>query len=156
MQLMPQPPANHYAWLGRVTHACSALEVQIGMIAWAWENGQPWTENWAAVAGSPGMAWRRCEAATLAMDPDLAAEVSALLCDAKPVREERNKFAHAVFILDPTQPGDDQWSLKSARDPEFRPLSEQQGGLLVATAHRLSLRAQELRKRAAKESPARA
>ncbi|WP_280478874.1 hypothetical protein [Nocardia asiatica] len=149
--LTPEPPADHYVWLGKVASACSMLEVQIEMIGWAWNHGQPWTDNWSEVAGSPGMARKLCEAALREMNPDLASEVSALLGDAALVREERNKFAHAVFILDPTRPAGDQWILKSARDVEFGPLIAEHGARLVATSKQLSRRAEMLRVRAVQE-----
>ncbi|MEV0434091.1 hypothetical protein [Nocardia sp. NPDC050413] len=152
--LIPTPPPDHYLWLGRVMSACSMLEVQIGMIGWAWKHGKPWTENWSDVDGAPGAALRLCRAALPEMDAALASEVSALLDEAVLVRNERNKFAHAVFILDPTRASGDQWILKSARE-EFEPLTEEQGAALVATSNQLSKRAALLRERAAQGSASR-
>lgn len=152
--LTPQPPPDHYVWLGRVMHACSMLELQVGLIGWASKNGKQYTDDWIEVAGSSGAAWRLCENQLSEMEPGLASEVRQVLEEAAPIRTERNKFAHAVFTLDPIRAADDQWVLRSARDPEFRPLTEEQGSRLVATANKLSKRAGMLRKRAAADSRA--
>ena len=146
----PSPPDDHYVWLGRVMHACSMLEVQIGMIGWAAANGRPWTEDWRQVAGSPGAAWKMCRDALPRLSETLATEVSDLMAQADPIRSERNKYAHAVFTLDPTRPSSDQWVLKSARDPEFKPLHPEQGAHVVATANRLSKRVSALRQKVAR------
>lgn len=148
----PVPPDDHYIWLGRVMHACSMLELQIGLIGWASVNGHHYTEQWTEVAGTPGGAWRVCESRLPEMSDALAADVGGLLSEAKQVRDERNKFAHAVFILDPDRPAGEQWILRSARDREFGPLTQERGAILVATANRLSRRAGDLRSRAAAES----
>lgn len=147
--ITPQPPPDHYVWLGRVMNACSMLELQVGLIGWASRNGKHYTDDWMEVAGSAGAAWRLCESQLSEMEPRLASEVRQVLAEAEPIRTERNKFAHAVFTLDPTRAVDDQWVLRSARDPEFRPLSEEQGSRLVAAANGLSKRADMLRRRAA-------
>lgn len=155
----PRPPRDHYVWLGRVMSACSMLEVQVGMIAWAWDTGEPWTETWSDVAGGPGAAWKRCKQVARAIsetDAELGASVQQLLDDAVPVREDRNNFAHAVFILDPSRAIDDQWILKSARVREFRPLTEGRGAALVTSANQLSKRAKVLSGRVAKAAQRRA
>lgn len=125
------------------------LEIQIGMIGWAAKNGKPWTEDWIEVAGKPGAALKLCREQLASMTVATAAEVRTLLAEAQPVFHERNNFAHAVFTLDPNRPGDDQWVLKSARVAEFKPLTAEQGGDLVATANRLSKQARALSSRAA-------
>lgn len=145
----PQPPPDHYVWLGRVMNACSMLELQIGLIGWASQNGYHYTDTWSEVAGTPGAAWRVCETQAALMAPELARDVHALLDEARPIRDERNKFAHAVFVLDPTKPEGDQWILRSARDVEFRPLTPELGARLVISANNLSQRAVNLRQRAA-------
>lgn len=150
--MTPTPPPEHYLWLGRVMSACSMLELQVGLIGWASKNGYHYTENWFEVAGQPGGAWRLCESQLPRMGGALAADVRAYLDEAKHVRDERNKFAHAVFTLDPERPANDQWVLRSARVAEFRPLTEEHGAGLVAAANRLSQRAMDLRKRAAQGS----
>lgn len=151
----PQPPPDHYVWFGRVMHACSMLELQIGLIGWASKNGYHYTEDWSEVAGGPGVAWRDCDAQTELMAPELARDVRAFLDEARPIRDERNKFAHAVFVLDPAQSEGDQWILRSARDVEFRPLTAELGARLVSSANRLSQRAMNLRQRAAADSVSR-
>ncbi|OZE28476.1 hypothetical protein CH278_23960 [Rhodococcus sp. 05-2254-5] len=128
--------------------ACSLLEIQIGMIGWAAKNGKPWTENWMDVAKSSGAAVELCKSQLRSMDTSLADDVRALLAEAQPVFHERNNFAHAVFTLDPTRPGDEQWVLKSARVAEFKPLTAKEGSVLVATTNRLSKRAKALSARA--------
>lgn len=155
MSPAPQPPPDHYVWLGRVMHACSMLELQIGLIGWASKNGHHYTEAWSEVAGGPGAAWRDCEAQIALMAPELARDVRAFLDEARPIRDERNKFAHAVFVLDPTQPAGHQWILRSARDLEFRPLTSDLGAHLVSSANNLSQRATKLRRRAAADSMSR-
>lgn len=152
MSPMPQPPPEHYIWLGRVMSACSMLELQVGLIGWAFVNGYHYTDDWAQVAGHPGAAWRLCESQLGKMSDSLRADVSSFLTEAKTVRDERNKFAHAVFTLDPTRPAVDQWVLRSARVLEFRPLSDEQGARLVAKANGLSQQASELRHRAAADA----
>lgn len=132
------------------------LELQIGMIGWASTTGEPWTENWSEVAGVPGGAWRLCEQAVSSMNPSLGSAVTALLESAQPIREARNKFAHAIFILDLERPGGDQWVLRSARDTEFKPLSEAEGAVLVSEANRLSQLARDLSQRAVSETGSRA
>lgn len=154
--ITPQPPPDHYVWLGRVMNACSMLELQVGLIGWASKNGKQYTDDWMEVAGSAGAAWRLCESQLSEMEPRLASEVRQVLAEAAPIRTERNKFAHAVFTLDATRAVDDQWVLRSARDRDFRPLTEEQGSRLVATANGLSKRAGMLRKRAAAGSRANA
>ena len=151
----PEPPADHYVWLGRVISACSMLELQIGMIGWAATTGEAWTENWAQVAGLPGGAICLCSDAIPLLDPELASDVQRVLDEATPVRRERNKFSHAVFTLDPTRPPEDQWVLRSARDVEFRPITAAEGGDLIRVANRLSKQAASLRIRAAKDHASR-
>ena len=151
----PQPPPDHYVWLGRVMNACSMLELQIGLVGWASKNGHHYTEIWSDVAGAPGSAWRVCEAQAALMEPDLARDVREFLDEARPLRDERNKFAHAVFVLDPSRPADEQWILRSARDFEFRPLTADLGAQLVRSANSLSKRAVALRQRAAADYLAR-
>lgn len=107
---VPSPPSDHYVWLGRVMNACSMLELQVGLIGWASKNGYHYTEQWSEVAGSAGAAWRLCESALSSMNLDLAQDVRVWMDEARLVRDERNKFAHAVFILDPERPSGDQAS----------------------------------------------
>ncbi|OZE85996.1 hypothetical protein CH304_03635 [Rhodococcus sp. 15-649-1-2] len=149
IQLNPEPPPEHYIQLGRVMSACSMLELKIGMIGWAAKNGKRWTEQWDEVAGQNGGAKNLVKSQLPHMDDSLAAEVKALMAEAEPVLQERHKYAHAVFILDPTQPAEDQWILRSPRMIESRPLTEHEGNKLVATANRLSKRATVLGDRAA-------
>ena len=143
--LTPSPPDDHYLWLGRVLSACSMLELQLGMIGWSAKTGELWTEDWRNVAGSPGAAWSLCQGAVTKVPEDLANELRDLMADAGSVRQERNKYAHAVFTLDPARPAGDQWVLRSGRDPDFRPLTEVEGSRLVSTANRLSRRASQIR-----------
>lgn len=145
----PEPPPEHYKQLGRVMSACSMLELKVGMIGWAAKNGKPYTDDWNDVAGKPGGAKRLCESQLESMDDDLSQDVSDLLAEAELVLQERHKYAHAVFIVDPTQPAEDQWILRSPRMVESRPLTEREGNNLVADALRLSRRAEELSRRAA-------
>jgi hypothetical protein len=149
IQLNPEPPPDHYIQLGRVMSACSMLELKIGMIGWAAKNGKPWTEQWDEVAGQNGGAKKLAKSQLPHMDDALAAEVRELLTKAESVLQERHKYAHAVFILDPTQPAEDQWILRSPRMIESRPLTEHEGNKLVVTANRLSKQATVLSKRAA-------
>jgi hypothetical protein len=143
----PAPPDEHYLWLGRVISACSMLELQMGMIGWSAKTGKLWTEDFRQVAGSPGAASKLCQAAASKLDEALANELRDLMTEAEPVRQERHKYAHAVFTLDPERPAGGQWVLKSGRDPDFAPLTEAQGSDLVRTANRLSQRASQIRRR---------
>lgn len=152
----PEPPSDHYVWLGRVMSACSMLELQIGMIGWAAKTGESWTEDWGKVAGAPGGAIRLCTSALPLLDPDLASEIQRVLDEADPIRVERNKFSHAVFTLDATRAPGDQWVLRSARDVEFRPITAAEGGDLIRRANGLSREAAGLRVRAAEDHANRA
>jgi hypothetical protein len=127
----PQPPDEHYYWLGRITAAAAMLDVQLGMLGHAATTGQSWTEDWEAVAGEPGGAARLCATGVKSMPLDLAATATEVLHEARRLRAERNRFVHAVLVMDPEWTGDSApWLLKDPKggelallDPTAAPLS---------------------------------
>ena len=88
------------------------------------------------------------------MSDELASEVSELLEQVSRIRSERNRYAHAVFILDPTQSATEQWLLKSNRDPDVPPLTKASAEELIARSHRLSQQAETLSYRVAEAASA--
>lgn len=142
----PQVPDEHYYWLGRVTAAYGMLDVQIGMLAHAALTGENWTEDWAGVAGRPGLAVQLCQGALPRMPDDLADRARALLEAAQPLRLRRHQLSHSVFVLDPESAGPTApWVLKDPKGPERPLLYEDEGAELVRAINALSRTAGQLR-----------
>lgn len=142
----PAIPDEHYLWLGRVTSAYGMLDVQIGMLGYAAQTGITWTEDWTQVAGRPGMAFQLCKHHLHLMPDTLASRAASLLDATEPLRQERHRLSHAVFILDPeTQEESSPWLLKDPKGGETALLSASTGADLVRALNRLSREAGEIR-----------
>lgn len=144
--MTPEVPDEHYLWLGRVTAAYGMLDVQIGMLGHASVTGENWTDDWTKVAGRPGMAVDLCSRGLSLMPEELAERTRRLLADAEPLRLERHRLSHSVFVFDPESTGPGApWSLKHPKGGESPLLDEAHGAELVRALNALSRAAGEIR-----------